>query len=100
MKLRVYIAVSMDGYVASSDGSVAGLDSFQGEGYDDFIQQIDAIVIGRTTSEQALGFGDWPYKGKNNFVLTSRPIESLPPQTIPWHDSAAKLIEHLRSMSL
>jgi len=97
MKFRVYIAVSIDGYVASSDSSVAWLYSFQGEsyGYDDFIQQIDAIVIGRTTFEQALGFGDWPYNSKNTFVLTSRPIECLPPQTIPWHDSTAKLIEHL-----
>ena len=47
MKFRVNIAVSVDGYVASV---VAWLDSFQGEnyGYDGFIQEIDAIVIGRT----------------------------------------------------
>ena len=103
MKFRVYIAVSVDGYVASSDGSVAWLDSFndeEGYGYDDLIQQIDAIVIGRTTFDQVLGFGDWPYPGKNVYVLTSRSIESPPPQTIPWHDGAAKLIEHLRGMSL
>ena len=102
MRFRVYIAVSVDGYVASTDGSVAWLDAFQAEsyGYDDFIRQIDAIVIGRTTIDQALGFGDWPYHGKNVYVLTSCSIETPPPQTIPWQDGAAKLIEHLRGMSL
>jgi len=63
-------------------------------------QQIDAIVIGRTTFDQVLGFGDWPYHGKDTYVLTSRSIESPPQQTIPWEDGAAKLIEHLRGMSL
>ena len=100
MRLRVYIAVSVDGYVASTDGGVAWLDPFQAEsyGYGDFIQQIDAIVIGRATFDQTLEFGDWPYHGKSTYVLTSRPIEAPPPQTIPWQDGAAKLVEHLRGM--
>ena len=102
VRFCAYIAVSVDGYVASSDGGVAWLDSFQAEsyGYDDFMQQIDAVVIGRTTFDQAMGFGELPYKGKSTFVLASRPIESPPPQTTAWQDGGAKLIAHLRGMSL
>lgn len=103
MKFRVYIAVSVDAYVASADGGVAWLDSFHDEtgyGYHEFLQQIDAIVIGRTTFDQALGFGDWPYPGKDTYVLTSRSIENPPPQTTAWQAGAAKLIEHLKGMSL
>ncbi|MDA0987820.1 MAG: dihydrofolate reductase [Chloroflexi bacterium] len=103
MKFRVYIAVSVDGCVASADGGVAWLESFhdeEGYGYNDFLQQMDAIVIGRTTFDQVLGFGDWPYPGKDTYVLTSRSIENPPPQTTAWQAGASKLIEHLRGMSM
>jgi dihydrofolate reductase len=101
MKFRKCIAVSVDGYVASTNGSVAWLDSSHHEqGYDDFVQQINAVVIGRTTSHQAIGFCDLPHRGKRTFGLTSRPIENPPPQTSAWQDGAAKLVEHLRGLSM
>ena len=103
MEFRVYIAASVDGFVASADGSVDWLDAFhdsEGYGYDQFLQQIDAIVIGRTTFDQVLGFGPWPYSGIDTYVLTSRPIDNPPPQTVVWSDGAAALVEHLRSLSL
>lgn len=52
MKFRVYIAASVDGFVASADGGVKWLDSFHAPekyGFDLFIQQVDAIVMGRKT---------------------------------------------------
>ena len=103
MEFRVYIAVSVDGFVATADGSVDWLEPFQDEegyGYDRFFEQIDAIVIGRKTFDQVLSFGPWPYEGKETYVLTSRPIDSPPPQTVAWRDGAAMLAEHLRSKSL
>jgi len=101
MKFRAYLAISADGYVASPDGGVAWLDSYQGEnyGYNEFLQQIDAIVLGRTSFDQSLTFGDWSYPDKHTFVLTSHPIESPPPNTVAWHDGVEKLVEHLRGMS-
>lgn len=99
MKFRVYIAASVDGYVASRDGSVAWLDSFQADsyGYDHFLSGIDTIVMGRTTYDQALGFGPWPYAGKHVFVLTTRPIQDPPPAVTAWHRSPAELAAHLRA---
>jgi dihydrofolate reductase len=41
-------------------------------GYDAFFGGIGSIVVGRTTFEQVLGFGEWPYAGRPTAVLTSR----------------------------
>jgi dihydrofolate reductase len=44
-------------------------------GYDEFIQGIDTIVIGRKTFETALSFTAWPYGKKRVVVLSSRPLD-------------------------
>jgi dihydrofolate reductase len=102
MRFRAYIAASVDGFVATPDGGIAWLEQFNGEayGYNAFIRQIDAIVIGRRTFDQALSFPDWPYVGKDVYVLTSRPLERESPRTRAWHDSPAKLAAHLRGEAL
>ena len=63
---HVFIAISLDGYIARRDGAIdwlPGLDSDPGEnyGYDAFISSIDGIVMGRSTYEKVLGFEEWPY---------------------------------------
>lgn len=74
--VRMYIAMSLDGYIATSDGGVDWLAAYPAEnvGYPEFIGQIDAIIIGRRTYEQVTGFGDRPYAGTRTFVLSSKPI--------------------------
>ena len=71
-----YIAMSLDGFIADDQGSVAWLDPFNaalGEGgsndYADFIAPVDALIMGRTTYEQVLGWG-WPYEDRAGYVLT------------------------------
>lgn len=75
-KFRVYIAASVDGYIATEDGGVEWLEPFSGEGvdygYDAFLASIDTIVMGRKSFDQVLGFGKWPYPGKPSIVLTHR----------------------------
>lgn len=77
-KFILYIATTLDGYVARLDGSIDWLTSFDipeaEDGYAAFYDTVDALVMGATTYEQVLGFGDWPYPGKCSYVLTSRPI--------------------------
>jgi dihydrofolate reductase len=80
----VYIATSLDGYIADADNGIAFLDTFpiaEGTdmGYDSFMANIDALLMGRKTFETVLGFGiEWPYK-KPVFVwshtLTTVPKE-------------------------
>ena len=79
-RIRLYIATSLDGYIATPDGDVAWLEPFHAGdyGYDDFLKGIGTLVMGRTTFDQVLGFGAWPYAGKRAIVLTSRPVETPP----------------------
>lgn len=76
----LYVAVTLDGYVASADGSIEWLTSLESGGEDDgytaFYETIDALIMGATTYEQVLGFGDWPYPGKLSYILTSRSLST------------------------
>ncbi len=81
MKASVYIATSLDGYIAESDGGLDWLNDIPNPeqsdyGFADFINSIDAIVMGRNTFEAVLGFGSWPYS-KTVFVL-SNSLNSVP----------------------
>jgi dihydrofolate reductase len=61
---HVFIATSLDGFIARPDGRLDWLAAFQGDGdngYGAFIAGMDAIVMGRGTYEAVLGFGAWPY---------------------------------------
>jgi dihydrofolate reductase len=70
----VFIATSLDGYIARPDGSIDWLSiverSGEDYGYAAFFQTIDALVIGRKTYETVLAFEAWPYAGKRVVVLT------------------------------
>ena len=70
----VYIATSLDGYIADKSGKLDWLHSIPNPdnldfGFADFMNRIDAIVMGRNTFETVCGFeGMWPYS-KRVFVL-------------------------------
>lgn len=81
MANRVFIATSLDGYIARPDGSLDWLTSFpvpsQGDyGFDRFMEGISAIVMGRNTYETVLTFGDWPYS--KPVVVLSSTLERIP----------------------
>lgn len=91
MKAVVYIAVSLDGFIARRDGSLdwlPGADgSAEGEdyGYGAFMETVDALVMGRRTYEKVLTFGEWPYRVPV-VVLSSRPPEraAAPRPAVEW----------------
>jgi len=72
-KLVLYIATSLDGYIARSSGEFDWLFSDQDYGYTEFFAGVDTVLVGRKTYDQALGFGEYPYKGTRGFVLTRTP---------------------------
>ena len=73
----VFIATSLDGFIARPDGDLDWLPADGGEphGYDEFIATVDAIVIGRKSFEKVLTFEAWPYGDKRVVVLSSRPVD-------------------------
>lgn len=81
MKVSVYIATSLDGFIARENGSLDWLPGSDGQvdpqlgkedfGYNAFFKSIDVLVMGRNTFELALAFGKWPYTDKRVVVLSS-----------------------------
>lgn len=75
-KNLVFIAKSLDGYIADKDGGIDWLHSISNPdqidmGYNKFIDRIDAIVMGRKTYETVCGFDiPWPYT-KPVFVVSN-----------------------------
>ena len=74
----VYIATSLDGHIATSEGGLDWLNEVPNPeqsdyGFADFMSGIDAIVMGRNTFETVRSFGVWPYE-RPVFVLS----ENLP----------------------
>ena len=79
MKCSVFIATSLDGYIARKDGSIDWLESvepLEGEdyGYRAFMDGVDTIAVGRNTFDTIARFPSWPYEDKRVVVLTSRPL--------------------------
>ena len=76
-KTVLFIAMSLDGYIADSKGSVSWLDPYNTEEtlrlYQDFYDSIDTLIMGRKTYDQVvneLNAGSWPYPGKVCYVVT------------------------------
>ena len=80
MKASVFIGTSVDGFIARPNGELDFLPPGGGEphGYDEFIDSVDALVIGRKTFETVLTFDIWPYGEKPVFVLSSRSLGPVP----------------------
>lgn len=85
IKVSVYIATSLDGFIARDDGGLDWLDEANatvpdGEdcGYQAFTESVDVLIMGRKTYEKVLSFGEWPYGSKPVAVLSHKPI-SFPP---------------------
>lgn len=79
----VFIATSVDGFIARSNGDLDWLPSPEGNdgedfGYGSFMQTVDTIVMGRGTYEKVLTFGAWPYGKHKVIVLTTRPVPAPP----------------------
>jgi dihydrofolate reductase len=76
----IFVGVSLDGFIARTDGRLDFLPADGGEphGYDEFMATVDALVIGRKTYETVLGFEAWPYGEKPVFVLSGSPLAPAP----------------------
>ncbi len=101
-KVVLYIAVSIDGYIADKKGSV---DFIEGDGsdknnmgsYDIFYNSIDTVILGKNTYEQIineLSPDKWVYKDKFSYVITSEKIENK--ENIIFTNELYKTIDNLK----
>lgn len=76
-KVKLYIAASIDGYIARPDGSLDWLEGLPNPnkidyGYHAFYKTIDTVIMGRITYEEVLSFDvDWPYANGKTYVVSS-----------------------------
>ncbi|MGB9941037.1 dihydrofolate reductase family protein [Methanosarcina sp.] len=74
-RMKLYIACSLDGFIAREDGSIDWLTEYDNNpetdyGYSEFYISIGTVIMGRKTYEQVLEFGEWPYGEKKAYVFT------------------------------
>jgi dihydrofolate reductase len=90
---QYYCAATLDGFIAESDDTLGWLmgyrGSYEGSGaqpfkgsYDRFYADVGALVMGSATYEFVLDLEEWPYAGKQVWVLSSRDL----PQPAGDHD--------------
>jgi dihydrofolate reductase len=78
-KLKIYIAISLNGKIARADGQVDWLETIPNPeksdyGYYDFYASIDTTIQGHKTYAQLLAWDiPFPYADKKNYVFTRNP---------------------------
>ena len=109
MKATIFIATSLDGFIAREDGAIdwlpTGADTkFEDYGYSEFMKSVDALVMGRKTYETVRGFGgDWPYGAKPVIVLTSKKVQiprELAKTVTTMAGKVDTIVKHLQSREM
>ena len=78
IKVRVFIASSLDGFIAGPDNELDWLSGREGveDTFTPFIEGIGAMMMGRRTYDVVSAFdGPWPYGETPVLVATTRPLE-------------------------
>jgi dihydrofolate reductase len=80
--LVLYIAMSVDGYIAQPNDDLSFLSIVQQEGqdygYGEFLNTVDAVIVGRKTYDKVLSMGyDFPHSDKNTYIITRTPRPNI-----------------------
>lgn len=101
MKTSMYVAVSMDGFIARTDGSTDWLAEIgpppNDYGYGEFYDSVDAIVMGGKTYRQMAFSGDWFHSGKPVWVYSRGGFAPKTPNVFHAVSQPAELVGQLRS---
>lgn len=99
-EITLYIAMSLDGYIATEDGDIDFLSMVESPpedyGYSQFIQSIDTVIMGRKTYDKIMSFGiEYPHRDKKSYVL-SRNKSGKDENVNFWNESIESLIEKIK----
>jgi len=102
VRVVLYIAQSIDGYIADEGGGVSFLDAFHTDGedygYDAFFASVDTLLMGRKTYAHVLAMGPWPYGERRTVVLTKGALVDVPtPAVRTFSGEPAELVDELRA---
>ncbi|MGX7244485.1 dihydrofolate reductase family protein [Enterococcus quebecensis] len=99
----LYIAASVDGYIAETDGSIdflgGGIELVEEDtSYQMLMEKIDTVVMGRTTYDQVvneLSPEQYPYEEQMSYIITSHPDENSE-KVIYTNQEPVELIQKLK----
>ena len=100
-KLILYIACSLDGYIAAENDNIDFLNSVavEGEdyGYGNFISTIDTVIVGRKTYDKVLSMGyEFPHADKESYIITRTPKDSIGNIHF-YNNSIVELVNNLKN---
>ena len=81
-KVILYIATSLDGYIAKPNDDLSFLSIVEQDGqdygYGDFVNTVDAVIVGRKTYDKVISMGfDFPHSDKDAYVITRTPRPNI-----------------------
>ena len=102
-KVILYIAMSVDGYIADNNGSVNWLNQNEEyvDTYSSFINNIDTVIMGWNTYHQIiteLSPTTWVYSNLMSYIITHKNITSTE-QIIFYNENPCNLVKHLLEQS-
>lgn len=102
-KVILYIAMSLDGYIAKPNDDLSFLDMVQKEGEDygyfDFVKSVDTVILGRKTYDWVMKqVPEFPHADKTTFVISKNKKPSLGNLNY-YNGSLQELITTLKSQS-
>lgn len=100
----LYIATSLDGFIADEDGGVGWLERFEGGdedyGYGVLLARVGTAIMGGRTYRQVLGFGPWPYAALTTYVVTRQTLVDPPaPSVRAFRGDVRDLVDRIRAES-
>lgn len=96
MPVILFIAASLDGYIAGPDDDLSWLFTDADYGFSNFYASVDTLIMGRGTFEVVRGFGDWPYPGKRTIVVSrTGDLEITTPDTELYTGDLPALVSRL-----
>ena len=101
-KIILYIATSLDGFIADINGGVDWLPhpkdnaELEAVGYKNLMERIDTILMGSRSYKQILSFGDWGWLDKQTYVFTSGQLETDKPYISITHDNPFEFMTKLK----
>lgn len=100
-KVIVYIATSLDGYVARKNDDLSWLESFneadEDHGYSDFMKDVGTAIMGARAYEQSLKHPERMIKGVKNYILSGMAM-TVPAEVDAefYKDDLAELVRKIR----
>lgn len=103
-KVIIYIAATLDGYIARNNDDVSWLDAFQSPtedyGFADFIRGIGTSIMGARTYQQSLIYPERILKGLQHYVLSAKALPLVPDADIEFYgDTSGRLIKKIKNES-